>query len=248
MQQVFVNDEHISGSRVSITGADAVHLCKVVRIRPGERIRISTPEGENYFCEVISADKDLVTAEIREEAPRTELKSRIYLFQAIPKGNRFETVIEKTVELGVYEIIPVAMKYCVVKWEEKKKEARVRRLQAIAESAAKQSKRSVIPKVHDVMSFSEAVKYANEVADLRLLPYENEDGMRSTREALSEIREGKSISIFIGPEGGFSEEEVSLARESMKVISLGKRILRTDTAAIVAVATVMLAEELKEPM
>ena len=243
MQQIFINADQIADSKVRVTGSDAAHLIKAVRIRVGERLRISTSEGDSYFAEVTEVTRDTVTAELREEAAATEPENRIYLFQAIPKGSRFETVIEKTVELGVYEIIPVAMKHCVVQWDEKKRDAKVKRLQAVAESAAKQSKRSRIPVVHSVMSFSEAVSYANEAADIRLFPYENKDGMTATREALQGIAPGKSVSIFIGPEGGFSEEELKEAEQTMEVISLGRRILRTDTAAIVAVAMVMLQGE-----
>ena len=172
----------------------------------------------------------------------TELPSKIYLFQALPKGDRMETVIEKAVELGVYEIIPVAMKYCVVKLEGKKAAQRVQKWQAQAETAAKQSKRSIIPKIHEVVSFKEALKLA-ENCDIRLVPYENENGMEGTRTVLEQIEPGKSISIMIGPEGGFAEEEIAKARETMQSISLGRRILRTDTAGICMMSMLMLQLE-----
>ena len=148
-------------------------------------------------------------------------------------------MIEKAVELGVYEIIPVAMKYCVVRLDEKKAAKKTARWQEIARSAAKQSKRSIIPKVHDVMSFPEAVAYANS-SDVRLVPYENEAGMTATKEALQTIKTGDSISVFIGPEGGISDAEIEVLRQDAKVLSLGKRILRTDTAAISAMTMLML--------
>ena len=153
-----------------------------------------------------------------------------------------ETVIEKAVELGVYEIIPVAMKYCVVKLEGKKAAQRVQKWQAQAETAAKQSKRSIIPKIHEVVSFKEALKLA-ENCDIRLVPYENENGMEGTRTVLEQIKPGKSISIMIGPEGGFAEEEIAKARETMQSISLGRRILRTDTAGICMMSMLMLQLE-----
>ena len=157
-----------------------------------------------------------------------------------------ETVIQKAVELGVHEIIPVAMKYCVVKLDAKKAENKRKRWQAIAESAAKQSKRSLIPVVHEVMSFKEALSYAKE-CKVNLVPYENERGMEATKEAVLELKKDDTISVMIGPEGGFSEEEIELVKEeNMKIISLGKRILRTDTAAIATLSMLMLQLEMLE--
>ncbi len=244
MQQVFIDADQINDGTVQITGEDANHLGRAIRIKPGEVIRVSVSDGRNYFAEVSSVSKEAVFAAITEEAEDTEPANAIYLFQGIPKGDRMETVIEKAVELGVHEIIPVDMKYCVVKLDEKKKANKIRRWQTIAETAARQSKRSVIPKVSDVMTYQEAVAYAN-TCDVRLVPYENERGMKATKEALGQITSGKSVSVIIGPEGGFAEEEIALAKETMSVISLGSRILRTDTAAIAAMTMVMMQSELK---
>ena len=245
MQQVFIREEDLIDDKVVITGEDAKHLGKVVRIRVGEVIRVSTSAGESYLCEIQSANADEVIASVKERTAETEPGNRIYLFQAIPKGDRMETVIEKAVELGVYEIIPVEMKYCVVKLDDKKKRSKVERWQKVAESAAKQSKRSLIPNIHEVVSFKEALKMANE-CEVRLVPYENEEGMKATKESLLKITTDKSVSIIVGPEGGFAPEEIESARETMDVISLGKRILRTDTAAITAMSLVMLQSELAE--
>ena len=144
----------------------------------------------------------------------------------------------------MYEIIPVAMKYCVVKLDAKKAGNKVKRWQAISESAAKQSKSSRIPEVHAVMNFKDAVEYAK-LQDMILVPYENERGMEATREALKKVKPGQSISVFIGPEGGFPEEEIDALRQDAEVLSLGKRILRTDTAAICAMSMLMLELEEK---
>ena len=236
MQQIFINENCISDNVCHVTGEDFKHLAKAVRIRVGEKIRVTSSSEESYICEVTEVGRDEILAEIREEAFSTELPNKIYLFQAIPKGTRFETVIEKTVELGVYEIIPVEMKNCVVRWEEAKKKKKVERLQKIAESAAKQSKRSLIPVVHDVMSYRDAVAYARDIADIKLFPYESAECLNHTKDVLSEIKPGQNISIFIGPEGGFSDEEVEIAKEDMEIITLGNRILRTDTAAITALS------------
>ncbi len=245
MQQIFLREEDIIDEIALIRGEDAKHLGRVLRMRPGEKIRISTDQARSFLAEIIELSQDEIQARILEETSETEPKNRIYLFQAIPKGDRMETVIEKAVELGVYEIIPVAMKYCVVKLDDKKKASKVQRWQKIAESAAKQSKRSRIPRVLDVMTYQEALQYASN-CDVRLVPYENEEGVEATRRALDKIDGEKSISIIIGPEGGFSSEEIEAARENMDVISLGKRILRTDTAAITTMSLVMMQSELGE--
>ena len=151
-----------------------------------------------------------------------------------------ELIIQKAVELGVHSVIPVEMKRCVVKLEEKKKKSRRERWQAIAESAAKQSKRSRIPEVGEVLSYQAAMTMAGEM-DLFLLPYENERGMAATKEALETIRPGMKVAILIGPEGGFDPKEVDKAVEKgARSISLGRRILRTETAAITAVGMCML--------
>ena len=238
MQQVFVNEEPLDGKFI-ISGQDAHHLTKVVRLRLGERIRVSVAGGDNYIYQVSDyLDKDLEVTVV-EKVPSTELPNKIYLFQAIPKGDRMETIIEKCVELGAYEIIPVEMKNCIVKLDNKKKKSKVERYQAIAKSAAEQSKRSIIPNVHAVMSFKEAFEYAKTL-DVLLLPYESKNGMQDTFDMLEDLRAGQSIGVFIGPEGGFSSDEIELVEDSVKLISLGHRILRTDTAAICSLSMLML--------
>ena len=245
MYQFFVDDAQIGREFVTITGEDVNHIKNVLRMKAGEKIRISNQQGRDYYCEISEVTDPFVQADIlNEDAASTELPSKIYLFQGIPQGDRMETVIEKAVELGVYEIIPVAMKYCVVKLDVKKEAAKVARWQKQAEAAAKQSKRSIIPKIHPVMSYKEAVEYAMQ-CDVRLVPYENERGMQGTKEALSTIKAGTSVSVMIGPEGGFAEDEIVQVKDSMQVISLGKRILRTDTAGIAVMSMLMLELEME---
>lgn len=245
MYQFFVDDAQIGREFVTITGEDVNHIKNVLRMKAGEKIRISNQQGRDYYCEISEVTDTFVQADIlNEDAASTELPSKIYLFQGIPKGDRMETVIEKAVELGVYEIIPVAMKYCVVKLDAKKEATKIARWQKQAEAAAKQSKRSIIPKIHPVMSYKEAVEYAMQ-CDVRLVPYENERGMQGTREALSTIKAGTSVSVMIGPEGGFAEDEIAQVKDSMQVISLGKRILRTNTAGIAVMSMLMLELEME---
>lgn len=244
MYQFFVEDGQVGRDFITITGSDVNHIKNVLRMKPGEIVRISSRSGHDYQCSVLELTDDFVQMDILDsDAASTELSGRIYLFQALPKGDRMEYVIQKAVELGVYEIIPVTMKYCVVKLDEKKAQSKVRRWQAIAESAAKQSKRSLIPQIHPVISFKEAVDYAMK-CDRRLVPYENERGMQATAEALASIRAGDKISVMIGPEGGFAEEEIGAVRDHMQIISLGKRILRTDTAAAAVMSILMMHLEM----
>lgn len=239
MYQFFVEDTQVSASSVTIEGSDVNHIKNVLRMKCGEKVRISTQSGENYYCELVEITGNMVRADIlEEEAEETELPNKIYLFQGLPKADKMELIIQKAVELGAYEIIPVAMKNCVVKLDDKKAENKVRRWQEIAKSAAKQSKRSLIPDVRKPLTYKQAVEMAKEL-DVVFVPYENERGMTATKEAVERLALGERIGIFIGPEGGFSSEEIALAKEeNMQLISLGKRILRTETAGLAALAIV----------
>ena len=175
-----------------------------------------------------------------------ELKNRLYLFQGLPKGDKMELIIQKAVELGAYAVIPVEMKRCVVKLDAKKAEKKRARWQQIAESAAKQSKRMVVPEVYPVMAFQEALRLAKTL-DVQLLPYENARDMKETRERIDSIRPGQSVGIFIGPEGGFEEDEVASAMEcGACTITLGKRILRTETAGMAVLSVLMFRLEEEE--
>ncbi len=245
MYQFFVEDEQVGKDFITITGPDVNHMKNVLRMKPGETVRISSRSGHDYECRVLELTSEFVQLDIlNSEIAGTELPCKIYLFQALPKGERMEYVIQKAVELGVYEIIPVAMKYCVVKLDEKRAQAKVKRWQAVAQNAAKQSKRSRIPLVHPVMTYEDAVRYALE-CDRCLVPYENERGMKAAAQAFMNIQPNEKISVIIGPEGGFAEHEIEAVRQKMQVISLGKRILRTDTAAITMMALLMMHIEME---
>lgn len=238
MYQFFIEDENAAEDFVTIEGSDVNHIKNVLRMKPGEKIRVCTRNGQNYFCSISDITESFVRADILErEAESTELPCRIYLFQGLPKNDKMEWIIQKTVELGVYEVIPVAMKNCVVKLDEKKAAKKLQRWQAIAESAAKQSKRTVIPTVKQPVTYREALKIASEL-DITLVPYENERGMDATREIMGQLKAGQTIGVVVGPEGGFAPEEIALVDEhaTMHRISLGRRILRTETAGLAALA------------
>ena len=245
MQHFFVTPSQVKEGRIYIEGSDVNHMKNVLRMRSGEELMISDGNNLKYRCVIEGyEEEEAVLAILESMQVDTELSSRIYLFQGLPKKDRMETVIEKAVELGVYEIIPVAMRYCVVKLDAKKRAAKVERWQKLAEAAAKQSKRSIIPKIHPVMEFKEAASYALN-CDVRLVPYENKEGMEATWEAFDAVKPGNSISVMIGPEGGFCEEEIALVSETMRLVSLGKRILRTDTAGIAVLSMLMLKLEMR---
>ena len=238
MYQFFVESGQIGKDSVMIEGSDVNHIKNVLRMKPGEKIRISGPAGENYFCEIAEIEDSFVRASILEkDETGTELPNRIYLFQGLPKNDKMELIIQKTVELGVYTVIPVAMKNCVVKLDEKKAAKKLQRWQDIGESAAKQSKRTVIPTVKQPVTYKEALKIASEL-DITLVPYENERGMDATREIMGQLKAGQTIGVVVGPEGGFAPEEIALVDEhaTMHRISLGRRILRTETAGLAALA------------
>jgi len=245
MYNFFVNEESRAGDIFTVTGADCNHIKNVLRMRAGEKLLISEG-GKSHLCEIETIGEAAVTARILEENCReTELPVKIYLFQGLPKSDKLELIIQKAVELGVYEIVPVEMHRSVVKLDEKKKESRRARWQAIAESAAKQSKRNTVPTVSDVLSYKQAMEKAREMG-LFLVPYENERGMIATKEALSKMERGMSVGILIGPEGGFEPKEALLAKEAGgELISLGSRILRTETAAIASVTICMLHAEME---
>lgn len=227
-----------------ISGADYNHIKNVLRMKIGDEFLVSENNVSN-LCRIESFEGECIIAEIIEESFQdTTLPIKIYLFQGLPKSDKMELIIQKAVELGVEGIIPVEMNRCVVKLDDKKKKNKTERWQAIAESAAKQSKRTSIPEVHNVMTYKQALAKASEL-DVFIVPYECKDGMESTKNALAKIRSGMSVGILIGPEGGFELNEIDAATESGGItVSLGKRILRTETAAITAVGMCMLYAEM----
>lgn len=179
----------------------------------------------------------------QENVADTELPCRVIIYQGLPKSDKLELIIQKAVELGAAKIIPVAMKRSVVKLDDKKAAAKLSRWNAISESAAKQSKRSVIPQVGPVMNYKDALKQASE-CDICFVPYENENGMAETRKLVSAIRPQDSVAVFIGPEGGFEDDEIAAAKElGMHTVTLGKRILRTETAGMAFLSMLAYALE-----
>ncbi|MBQ7236642.1 MAG: 16S rRNA (uracil(1498)-N(3))-methyltransferase [Clostridia bacterium] len=244
MYNFFVAKESVNGNKAKITGADYNHITNVLRLKVGEEILISVL-GASHLSKIEDIDDSAVTVEIiKENYQDTSLPVKIHLFQGLPKSDKLELIIQKTVELGVESITPVEMERCVVKLDGKKKDGKTARWQAIAESAAKQSKRTNIPKVESVLSYKQILEKIRDL-DLFIIPYENAKGMQATKETLQSLKSGMSVGVLIGPEGGFSDNEIELAKSlNAKTVSLGKRILRTETAAITAVSMLMLYAEM----
>lgn len=243
MYQFFVEPNQINATdnSVIITGSDVNHIRNVLRMKVGEEIAVSNGvDGKEYRCGIVAFEEDCVRCELRfVKEDGVELPSKVYLFQGLPKADKMELIIQKAVELGVYEVIPVAAKRCVVKLDDKKAKSKIARWQGIAEAAAKQSKRGIIPKVTEVMTFGEAIQFAKGM-DVKLIPYELAEGMDKTKEIIGALKPGQSIAIFIGPEGGFEEAEVAKALEhGIEPITLGKRILRTETAGFTVLSWIM---------
>lgn len=240
MHQFFVTPMQVKEDRIYIEGQDVNHIKNVLRMKTGEQLKISDGNNKRYLCEVETMTAQEVCVRIIEEQQvNTELPSKIYLFQGLPKGDKMELIVQKAVELGVYEVIPVATKRAVVKLDEKKAAKKVERWNGIAESGAKQSGRNVIPSVTKVMSYKEALAYAKEL-DVILIPYELAEGIAETKQVIEGIKKGASIGVFIGPEGGFETAEVEQAIESgAKAITLGRRILRTETAGLTTLSILM---------
>ena len=239
MLHIFVDPEQMQGDLLHVTGKDVNHIKNVMRLKQGDEISVRTGQDDReyrYGIEEFTDSEVVCRLRFVKEAD-VELPVKVYIFQGLPKADKMELIIQKAVELGAAEIIPVQMRRCVVKLDGAKKGKKTQRWQAIAESAAKQSRRAVVPLVREPMTMEEAVCFAEQNTDVRLLPYELQEADGSTREVMDGIREGSAVSIFIGPEGGFDPAEVELAREAGVVpISLGKRILRTETAAMVALS------------
>ena len=241
MHHFFVEPSQIQGNHIFIDGPDVNHIRNVLRMNPGEEVNVTDGSGEKvYRCAIASIGEDKVELNIMWAHEKgMELPSKIYLFQGLPKSDKMELIIQKAVELGVYEIIPMATARAVVKLDQKKAAAKVKRWQAISESAAKQSKRLLIPEVKEPVKFSEALKLASDL-DVRLIPYELAEGMDGTRRIIQSVKPGQSVAVFIGPEGGFEEAEVELAKEAgFQAITLGRRILRTETAGMTVLSILM---------
>ena len=265
MFRFFVESEQLNQEPIIITGEDYNHIRNVLRMRTGDKVLLCDGSDKEYEAEIIGftddVSQDTQRRDMKNYAGRNhvaqackhavlcritdvfgnarELPARITLFQGYPKGDKMEQIVQKAVELGVCEIVPVMMNRCVVKLDEKKASKKVERLNGIALSAAKQSKRGMIPGVADVMTFKQALDYAKGL-ECVIIPYECAEGMDHSRRIMQDAVSHSSIGIFIGPEGGFEQSEIDgLSEIGGNTISLGHRILRTETAGMAVLSILM---------
>lgn len=240
MHRFFVDRSQVAEDRVWITGGDVNHIKNVLRMKVGDELEASDGSNRVYSCRIFRMESERIEAEIfavRESF--AELPARIYLFQGIPKGDKMEWIIQKAVELGVYAVVPVRTNRVVVQFDRKKEESKLKRWNRIAESAAKQSGRTVIPEVLPVMGFEEVCNFIKDF-ECKMIPYECAEGMEQTRRLVEGIKPGNRVGILIGPEGGFEKDEVETALQNgIEAVSLGKRILRTETAGMVVLGVMM---------
>ncbi len=238
MFRYFCTDENVDNNKVTVEGGDAKHLKTILRAQQGDRISVVT-ESKEYIAEILTVNKENLICNLIEEIfNNNETKINITLCQGIPKQTKMESIIQQNVELGVKNFIPLITERAVVKLNEKdREEKKLDRWQKIAKESAKQSKRNIIPVVEPIMTVKElAEKLRNEDA-LVLVPYELED-VKLLKDVLIETKQ--NYYIVIGPEGGFDIKEIEMFQKiGAHIVTLGKRILRTETAGVVTVAAVM---------
>ena len=240
MQNFFVNTRDIDQNVIVLTGNNAKHISFSLRMAPGERIVVCDGEGTDYLCEISRITSDSVFCDVVEKKPNeAEPPYRAVLYQALAKGEKMDYIIQKAVEFGVCEIVPFESSRCIAKLREGSAEKKLARWQRIAEEAAKQCGRGIIPKIKDPVTFANALKMADGVS---FICYESED-----QRSVSELERAEKYSFFIGPEGGFSPEEIEASRaEGILPVSLGKRILRTESASGFVLACLSYKNELTE--
>ena len=241
MYRFYVSADQLAEKEVFISGGDVNHIKNVLRLEVGDWIVACDGNGTDYVSRIQSICSDAVVASIEKVQPTgTELPVRITLFQGMPKKDKLELIIQKAVELGACEIVPVMTKRTVVKLsEEKKINKRLERWQSIAYAAAKQCDRGIIPTVHKPVSYEEALAMADQL-DYNVIPYELQTGMEEARKIVDQACKQRSLGIFIGPEGGFEPEEVERAMtRNIHPMTLGKRILRTETAGMALLSILM---------
>ncbi len=245
MYRFFVEPIQVSEEEVLIVGSDVNHIKNVLRFVEGQEISVCDNSGKIFECEIASLTNEEIRCKIQSvEESKSELPIKITLFQGAPKQDKLELIIQKCVELGVYDLVPVSMKRTIVKYDPKKLHKKLSRWQQISESAAKQSKRAIIPELRPMVTFKEMISKLGSY-DRIIVPYENADGMEGTRDIFKTIEPGMKVAVIIGPEGGIDDQElVSIEQAGGRAVTLGNRILRTETAGIACLA--MISYQIEE--
>ena len=247
MPKFFADSKNINNEEIIIVGEDVNHIKNVLRKKLKDTIEVCEAQNSlNFLCEIEKIEKDKIVCKIIEKLKNTptETNTYVHIYQGLPKADKMELIIQKSVELGVSEITPTNMSRCIVKLNDKDTQKKVERWQKISEVAAKQSGRDIIPKINNVCNFNDILNKANEY-DALILAYENEqeNKLRNEIENLKRLREQKEkikVAVIIGPEGGIAGEEVQKAKEKgIKIVTLGSRILRTETVALNVLSIIM---------
>lgn len=238
MPRFFIDKNDIVSAHAIITGDDAHHISKVLRMKPKEKITLCDGDGFDYEADILNIDKSSVEVRIlNKTATKSEPDIDVVLFQGIPKSGKMEYIIQKCTELGINKIVPCIMDRCVVKLNKNDIKKKTQRYQSVALAAAKQSGRGKVPKIEDALSFDEALISIKQ-NDLYFVPYENETGF-TLKDLLKKSSNAKSIAFIIGPEGGISEREIEkITKEEISTVTLGERILRTETAGAAVLAMI----------
>lgn len=239
MSKFFIDQSNVKETEIEIKGQDVKHIRNVLRHQIGDELLLCDGEGQDYLGKITKFDDDRVLLDIlHQERSKAESKVDVILYQGLPKKDKMELIIQKAIELGVKKIVPVKTDRVIVKLADAKKEQKkLDRWNKIAESAAKQSRRGIIPEVTKIMTYKEALEEGSQ-CDLALIAYEKEKA--SLKKCLKEQENCESVAIYIGPEGGFEEHEVEKALEAgVRSITLGNRILRTETAGFTLTSAIM---------
>ena len=246
MPRFFVKTEQIEENKIQIIGEDVKHIKNVLRKQIGDIIEICNLEnGKAYNCEIINIEEKHIDTGILKELKEEKNNILIDIYQGIPKSDKMELIIQKSVELGVNAIIPVAMKRCVAKIEPKDENKKIERWQKISESAAKQSGRTIIPEVRKIVTIQDIAKLTEQY-DSVIVAYENEKQNTIKKELLKlKNKEQVKIAVVIGPEGGLEDNDVKLLKEvGANIVTLGNRILRTETVALNILSVIMYELEI----
>lgn len=249
MPKFFVKQEQINGDIIIIQGQDVNHIKKVLRAKIGDELQIcNSQNGENFLCDIKEIENEKILCKIKQEIEeKVESNIEVTIFQGLPKADKMEYIIQKSVELGVYDITPVEMKRCVVKLDEKDKNKKQLRWQKISEVAAKQCGRDIIPQINKIINTKNICELIKKY-DIVLVAYENEkektlkEQLKLIKEKMQKLEKDEliKIGIVIGPEGGLEERDVQDLKENgAKIITLGKRILRTETVALNVLSVIM---------
>lgn len=246
MSRFFVEPRVIGDSNILIDDKENIHhISKVLRLKEGAEIEISDGGKWEYKCEIISIDKGVIDTKILDKQSfGKEPNLKITLFQGIPKQSKMDLIVQKTTELGVSNVYPVFMNRTVVS-DKGNFQKKISRYQAIAEEASKQCGRGVVPSIEKNITFNDMIELLNNY-DLVLFPYENEDKKNIKNILRTLVKKPATVAVIIGPEGGFSDSEAEILKQrDVQCVTLGKTILRTETAGIVAIAMIMYELELE---